>query len=600
MSIRITNQPAHDSTGHQPGAPDYGLPPLHGRLQSHALLIAAACAAAMIAMALVLFTPRYETNDDVMMNLIAAGQAFVDGPDEHLLFINVLLGLPLRWLYAHAPNVPWYGIGQLAALFAAATALGYAMLRANPSRRQLVVVVLFLGVAFLPCVTQMQYTKTAFFVSLAGLLLFVAPLHGPRPWSTDVAAGSLLVLGALIRFSSFLMAGVIATPLAIAAIASAPGVVLRRAPRVGLALAVVAGGYVINREYYVRDPEWRGYHAYYAARSEFTDYDRVEYSPRTSSAFEAIGWDRVDLDMLMTWFFADRERYRLDNLRYLLESARSVDRPTLGESAVVVVESLVKTPALQQLTLAALSACVLAGNGWRRFLLAGVLFGLAFAVAVTLRSYMWLPPRVLVSLFAGVVAGVGISAITDAHSSKTGVARPVAVAARALAGLLAVGLVVRTLIGVADEDSYRGQLNAAANRMLTRLKPRPDQLFVVWREQFPFEELVAPLQSTAALGSFQCLSLSCLLDTPFTERRLQKFHVEDLYRALWERPDVLLATHPELCDFLHRYAKAHYGVELSFPVVFTNREPFVYIVRPREMAPSAAEKGKGDGAGNRR
>ena len=579
-SLSVTQRPK-DATGRQPAdstSYSWSLPSV---LQSHSPWGALAAAVATVAVALVLFTPRYETNDDVMMNLIAAGHTFVDGPDEHLLFINVLLGWPLRWLYGHAPIVPWYGIGQLAALVAAATATSYALLQANRTGWQLVVVLLFLGVVVLPFVAQMQYTKTAFLVSLAGLLLFVAPLHEPRPWPADLAAGALVVLGSLIRLSSFLMAGVVATPLAIAAVVGAPGVVVRRAPRVGLALAIVAGGYFFNREYYAHDPDWQAYYAYYAARSEFTDYDRVEYSPRTSAAFEVIGWDRVDLEMLMTWFFADRERYSLENLRHLLQSARNSERPTLRESASIIGDSLVKTPVLQQLALATLCVCVLGGTGWRRFVVAGMLFALAFAVAVALRSYFWLPPRVVVSLFAGVVACAGMNAIAEAPSSKPARAGPTVVITRILAGLLAVGLVVRTLSGVAEEDRYRSQLNAAASRMLVRLQPRPHQLFVVWREQFPFEELVTPLQDPEQLRSFQCLSLSCLLDTPFAERRLQKFHIDDVYRALWERPDVLLATHPELCDYLRRYVKVHYGAELQFPVVFTNREPFVYIVRAR-------------------
>src|SRR5436309_2613757 len=69
-----------------------------------------------------LLTPRYETNDDVMMTLIASGRTFVDRPDEHLLLSNVLLGLPLSRLYAAAPGVPWYGLLQVATLLSAAGA----------------------------------------------------------------------------------------------------------------------------------------------------------------------------------------------------------------------------------------------------------------------------------------------------------------------------------------------------------------------------------------------------------------------------------------------------------------------------------------------
>jgi hypothetical protein len=67
----------------------------------------------------------FETNDDTAMNLIAAGIGFADQLYEHLVFTNVLLGLPLKAIYRVAPHVPWYGgyqNPQLRCFFTNATA----------------------------------------------------------------------------------------------------------------------------------------------------------------------------------------------------------------------------------------------------------------------------------------------------------------------------------------------------------------------------------------------------------------------------------------------------------------------------------------------
>src|SRR5262249_15018753 len=74
-------------------------------------------------------TPRYETNDDAAMNLVAAGRGFVERPDEHLVYSNVLIGLALKALYQLAPSVPWYGGLWFLISCASLVAICYACLR---------------------------------------------------------------------------------------------------------------------------------------------------------------------------------------------------------------------------------------------------------------------------------------------------------------------------------------------------------------------------------------------------------------------------------------------------------------------------------------
>src|ERR1700722_8438038 len=162
----------------------------------------AAAVAGAICLFPLLVTPAWETEDDACLQLIASGRVFADAPDEHLLFSNVLIGLPLKWLYKALPTVPWYFLYQLATLAVAAGAFAYALVYPDPAPRHAVAAVLLVGVAVLPCVVAPQFTKTATVAAAAGLLLFLAPLHGEVSWPrlADVAGGALLVLGSLIRF----------------------------------------------------------------------------------------------------------------------------------------------------------------------------------------------------------------------------------------------------------------------------------------------------------------------------------------------------------------------------------------------------------------
>jgi hypothetical protein len=96
---------------------------------------------------------------------------------------------------------------------------------------------------------------------------------------------------------------------------------------------------------------------------------------------------------------------------------------------------------------------------------------------------------------------------------------------------------------------------------MRELKPASNQLFVVWRDCLPYEDLVTPLEIPGPMRDFRCLGLSWLLPTPFTEQRLREFEVDDIYRAIWKRPDVFLVAYPEFLMIFFEYVREHYPTE---------------------------------------
>ena len=140
------------------------------------------------------------------MQLIASGVILTDTPDEHLLFSNVLIGLLLKLIYATVPNVSWYAIYQIATLAIAATAACYALLRVNATIRQTGVIALFLVTAYLPCLVELQFTKTAFLALLrrpnSRVLQHPFAEHplGPGESTSSAAAFDSLGRGDPVRF----------------------------------------------------------------------------------------------------------------------------------------------------------------------------------------------------------------------------------------------------------------------------------------------------------------------------------------------------------------------------------------------------------------
>jgi hypothetical protein len=67
-----------------------------------------------------LFGSKFGTNDNVGMSQIANG-GFTGRPSEHLIFVNSLVGVFLKWLYSITQNVQWYSVLMIVSLISAVT-----------------------------------------------------------------------------------------------------------------------------------------------------------------------------------------------------------------------------------------------------------------------------------------------------------------------------------------------------------------------------------------------------------------------------------------------------------------------------------------------
>jgi hypothetical protein len=487
------------------------------------------------------FTPRYETNDDVTMHLIAAGLVFTDRPDEHLLFSNVLIGLALKTLYTKAADVPWYAIYQLATLTASAAAAGYALLRVNPSIRQACVVLLYLVVAVLPCIVELQFTKTAFLAAFSGLLLLLAPLRGARAWSrvADVAGCALVIWGSLIRFESLLLAGIVAVPVAIAGAYADPRRAAWRAIPLAVALAAALGLNQFNRSYYARGEGWEDFYAYNAARAKFTDYDRYRYTPETRAAFRAAGWESVDLGMLQNWFFADRNRYSLSKLKQIIATVPRTPPHSMWQITHDIVLNIYHFPDLIRLMLAVVCAPFLTGIGRRQIALPAVLFGLACGLTVVLGAYFRIPARVAIPLFAGALLG---GALRSEKGDRAAAGSAGALVDQAASHEMAEG--TASSLGTAAAVSSRakvagpGSLRTPANSARSHKTPgKPLGATTTEKSGRSVNDWTNIGASVFAAGLI-VMSIVGLLQTDNTERQLRE-RVERTMRALNPQPDQL-------------------------------------------------------------
>jgi hypothetical protein len=531
----------------------------------------------------------FATNDDAGMNLLAAGQVYANAPDEHLLFTNVLIGLALKGLYTAAPNVPWYGWYLVGSLFLAAVGLSYAFLRVNPTGKQWLLAGLFLVVVVMGSLTELQFTKVAFLASLAGLFLLCVNLLGvaPRPWVVDGAAVGLMVLGSLIRFDSFGLAGVLALPvLLFTALCHRDR---RRWLREGLVLSgtgvlcLALNGF--NGYYYSRSEGWRDFYAYNAVRAQFTDSFSVTYNPHTRPAFEATGWHPVDLAMMVSWFYTDERRYSLEKLRTLAAAASPEDRALLGRDLSGLF-GLVRKDREAQFVLC-LGVCLAAAMTAGRWSLAVVAaeFVLAAAAAVVLHSYFHLPPHVLLVLCVAPAATAVLLNRGGGSFKGTGLAGWARAALLVVAVVLAVFAVGWRFQG--GLDLMRKKNDKA--RLLSLLGPREDQLYVAWGNALDMQDFVHPLGNLEGLRRFKCLHLGVPQTTPIAKARMREFGIDDLYLAICRKPNVFLVSDQDLNNLFTFYVYVHYGLRPEFGVVFAP----LRVCKVTAVTPASPGKGSG-------
>jgi hypothetical protein len=601
----------------------------------------------LFALVLALFHPSYDTNDDVLMTMIAAGQGFCPAPDEHLIFTNILVGQTLKWLYTAWPQIPWYGCYLLAVHYAAQVGVLYCVI-ANPlkrskeatpssSRTRLALYLLYFALIELAFLNNLQFTTTAFLAAQAGtFLLWLAWQR--RAHEPDVAIGGpliaavlLLLVAALVRFESLAMALLVAAPLVLLHARRAWRAVLGPC---GMAAAVAAALIALTTAYdrhaYDRDPQWRGFFAYNQLRVKFNDYRWTNYSPQTAGAFAKVGWTKNDHDMIAHWFFDDPNLYSEENLRTVLASHPWKNERLTKNYYWQTCRGLLQNRSVWALLLVApffLSQVELRPNGPRSLspkallgkpavaptfvastvnrlftatskapwgLVGCCAAGVLLIVVLSLNTKV-LPPRVYFPILSFPLAAallLPIRPVADvAKKNARGALRSWFswIEHSAKARLVVALLVTGTVMGVYRQARHSMVVRrdrAALQSLLAELRPSGRELFVCWEATMPFE-LLSPFDNLAGWSRIPLVNLVWTQRTPWQESIKRRFEIANLAEALCDRGDLVLVATPEHRSLFVTFAKEHFGADLEFVELASAGEKLV-AGRFRQRALSGA------------
>jgi hypothetical protein len=484
----------------------------------------------VVSLLCLLFSPQWETNDDVGMSMVAHGYGIAAKGSPNLIFSNVLWGHLVRSIPSIG-GVLGYSLATLGIFIVVGVATLFTLVRTGAG------LVTASGVLLLLLVRPVLFPQ---FTLNAGLLMvaaFASWQLAARGGGTPVfAAGCALALGSyLVRDQEGLLVLIVASPMLpwkfLAANRSAKVCVAL------LALAVGSAAWVNHRAYQGHD--WRAFESLNAARVPYTDFGAVPLLKRRPDILRLHGYSSNDLDLVGRWFFVDPQiadpkslNAMIDDLGPLPSARHALSNAWQGVQALWNPRLLV--PLLVALLL---FACI---PSW--------------PVAVS-----WL-------LCVAAIAMIGASG------------RPVAALPRVyepLVDLLVIAALVRdridgwrhrlaagAILAAASFNTYgvcavSKSREAAAQQVRRELAGFPHEPVMIWGGAFPFEEMYPVLGASAEAMSYRLYGLGAFTLVPFSVPYAEREAGHGMVELLQSKAGVpVMASHDRI-EYLKIYCSEH-------------------------------------------
>lgn len=457
--------------------------------------LAAALLASVMMMALLYqyADPRWMTNDDIAMSMVAHGYGLTDHGSPNLFFSNVLWGYLVRAIPA-VHGVLGYSIASLTALVIASSTLLYVLWRLETGfwTGLLVCALILARPALFP-----QFTINAGLLSLAAIACWRLYARD-RSWPALAAGCALFLAGFLERNHEALIVLILGLPLL-------PWRTLAGLWPCRLALVLLAGILVcatwFDRQSY-KGAEWTAFNALNLPRAAFTDFGALDSLEHRPDILTRYGYTHNDLELLKHWFFVDPDVADPEKLSAMLRDLGPL--PAQSDSlskALLGVQMLWYSDFVPLLTLAALLAIAYrsrrAAISWALCVLAVFCLGLAGRPG-TLHVYY---PLIAALLLAPLLAA--------RPAQRAG---PLPTTAIAAACTLNLGMVL----------SQAGTMAAGARELRTALADFPHETVAIWGANYPFEAMYGVLRNDPAVQGQRFYGLGVFTLAPFAVSRAEQ------------------------------------------------------------------------------
>lgn len=542
-------------------------------LPARPTIVAIAVVATLLVLSLALFSPHYQTNDDVAMRLLAEGR-FVPqaGPLPFMMFMNIVIGKLLATGYSLIPSIPWYDLLLGASLTIASGTLLRCWIgnaTAVESASASLLALFFL----LPTFVSVQFTLAGMICAAAGLALLLRSWIRPSSNSRDAAAGVILfAVGSLIRFEGAILIAVETTALAVPLILGAwqdSRQRMRGALLSGFAALALAGGFfAANQVAYRSSKGWRDFYQYNLLRARLGEYLTPErlHAQTAANLARRVGWSQTDFVLFQNWFFVDPDLYSLAKVRAAEHLFYAVsDKPARSWSKILAESMEIERDHIVEARVALLFLLIyvlfrgVSGKMILYFLWVLLVFAsLILTVNLTLKAP---PHRVFWPML--VMAATMLSFAAQRWS----VQRPRL--ASILTGVCAVGVLIPAVHNLWRESESRRIAASVTRRDVEKLLQTRATMYILHGSAFPYQNYWQPLQPHET--SFDFVALGVSARTPPVQEFLRKTQRTDLPWALCNDRRMLIVAEPYIMPLLQEFVAEHHRARVAFQPVFRGK-----------------------------
>lgn len=550
-------------------------------------VLGALFALAFMAIDISILTPFYETNDDVGLSMIVAGQGFAAKPDAHILFSHIFIGQALSALYSLNGHFPWYGSYLIICHFLSISTIATVLIDKHGTKVGLCISTMLCCAIEIYTLSNLQFTTTAFMLAAAGGVSAAWWIQTTNNYRNNYfyAAVLLLVASSLVRYQMFCL-----SLLLIAAFLCFNICLMKdKAKQLRKALVVLglSGLFAfalvqVNNYHYYADQGWKDFYRNCANSGLIRDYNRPFNTENARLALAKVGWSQNDVDTLRQFLNSDEQIFSADNLQLVADNLPPYRSDLSAASVLQDLFSCLKNPVMWPCLLSIVAFLV-----WRRketpLLYFIGLLGVSMVAALFLIVEMKLPARIYfcIAAYLTLVFSFQLEASYFSLQKPTAILQTV----KSTAVLLLLVLLPSLAISANWKHTQIFETkNAQLRSTIAALKPQADQLYIVMGSAFPYEAIKPFDDFNDYFGNLKLLSLSCQNGTPLARQRMQEFGITDPFKALVERNNQIFLISGETAStaVLERYFSEHYGLNVNYERLPQLAESCIKLVRVKK------------------
>lgn len=534
---------------------------------------------ALLLLMLGCYTPRFETNDDVLMSKFVDGQ--MAEKTAYVPFLNIVLGFFLKLCYSiGGSSLPWYSASQYLLMLLGFTAMTWVLLRRFQLLPALTMTGILLFTVGMNSYLFPTFSKVSAVAAVGGLSMMLYGLRNEswvvkrRPLVLGIA---LSVLGYLWRYEEFFAVAAIMAPIGLVSLIAmaretkgAPNKLRRRGQwryvRSFLLLLVL----VLILFGFDRFLWTRGDYAYFTAfsdtRSMLVDFGTVPEYEQMQEVYDSLDMDGNAVYFLKNWSFYDTEKFTLGNIKAVLQARNDrIQSLSLGECLGVFLDTIPRLAETLAFWSAALMLLLWLACGKHRLLdWAGAgmsmgFFGMIYLLMIEQNRY--LANRVDMGLFLALA--MTFTFLMDRE--KFGKEKLFC------AGMLALALLAGTYSNKGAcllSDQYNVEDKSGKKAAVERLLEDEEHLYLckVWSID---HELYTPLEVAPAGFADKIVLLGgWSLYHPSIEHVLEQYHIDNPYPDMIDHEQVYLIDKDieRTLAYLQKYYDPQAEAELIEPL----------------------------------